>query len=109
MKMTLNCLRILKFCHYVIYYITFIGLFVLCYFLYIKEAVEKSSGRATTVIKLSENIPYEAPSILICPEPSYKRFIIEKYNLTKSTRMGFPFENYLKNTFQKQAVQEFFE
>ena len=53
-----------KFCHYILYGITFISLLFSCYFLYINEAIEKSKIGAMTVTKRSENLPYESPTII---------------------------------------------
>ena len=81
-KMTSKSVTFFDFCHYLLYWITFIILFVFCYVLYMNEAIEKSRARETTVTKQSENFPYEVPSILLCPEPGFKQSALKYYNLT---------------------------
>ena len=105
-------LSLAKLCQYVLYCITFIGLLVSCYFLYMEEAIEKSSKKATTVTKRSGHHPYEAPSIIVCATPPFKASVSRKYNLSQPIRRYFsPWEllpfDYGK--FGNITVQDLFE
>ena len=51
----------LRFCYYAIKSLIFISLSVVCYFWYMKEAIEDFDRRATTVTTRSIDHPYEAP------------------------------------------------
>ena len=87
--MTLNRLNFAKLCHYTLYGITFISLFVLCYFLYMDEAIEKSKEGATTLIRRSEERKLEIPTLTVCPKPGFKPSVSQKYNLSHPARFLF--------------------
>ena len=78
--------KVAKLCHYILYGITFTSLLVLCYFLYMDEAIKQSKIRATTLIKRPEEYELELPTITICPEPGFKPSISQMYNLSKPAR-----------------------
>ena len=100
-----NYLKFLKFCHYALYCITFICLLVSCYFLYMHEAILKSRTGAMTIIKRSEERQFEAPSLIICPEPGFKPSVTEKYNLTNAPRYVFRFEKVWETFHTQQTMQ----
>ena len=81
--------KVAKLCHYILYGITFTSLLVLCYFLYMDEAIKQSKIRATTLIKRPEEYELELPTITICPEPGFKPSISQMYNLSKPARLLF--------------------
>ena len=87
--MKVQWLDFAKLCHYLLYGITFIFLFVLCYFLYMDEAIEKSKERATTLIRSSKEYEYEIPTLTICPQPGFKPSTSKKYNLSHPARFLF--------------------
>ena len=111
----MDSLKLAKLCHYLIYGIAFISLSFLCYFLYMNEAIEKSKIGATTVIKRTENLPYESPTIIVCPEPRFKPSVSRKYNLSSPARdifspwMGDFFITFIKDTFHNRTVQDVYE
>ena len=90
--MVIKRLDCIKLCHYALYGITFLSLFVLCYFLYMQEAIEQSKERANTLIKRSEEYELEVPTITICPEPGFKPSITQTYNLSNPARHIFWYE-----------------
>ena len=69
-----------------------------------KEAIRKSTVGATTVIKRSKNVKYDAPSIIICPQPGYKQSGYEMYNLSIPARILFDSEKYGKDIFSNHSV-----
>ena len=81
--------------------IVFVILFVMCYHFYMKEAIEKFRLGATTVTKRSEYLPYEAPSLIICPEPGFKQSVFKRYIMTLPARYVFQDTKYLKALFSK--------
>ena len=87
--MTVKWLDLAKLCHYALHGITFICLFVLCYFLYMDEAIEKSKEGATTLIRRSEERKLEIPTLTVCPKPGFKPSMSEKYNLSHPARFLF--------------------
>ena len=113
--MTLKRLVIVKLCHYALCGITFISLFVLCYFLYMDEAIKQSKIRATTLIKRPEEYELELPTITICPEPGFKPSISQMYNLSKPARLlfwykeasdGFSTNKTIQGVQNKKHIQE---
>ena len=113
--MTEKWLNCLKLCHYALYGITFISLLVLCYFLYMDEAIKESKIRATTLIKRPEEYELELPTITICPEPGFKPSISEMYNLSKPARLlfwykeasnGFSTNKTIQGVQNKKHIQE---
>ena len=54
-----------KCCQNGLYLISFAGLLLTCYFLYMEDAIQKSKDRETTVTKMSSVHPYEGDSIQI--------------------------------------------
>ena len=110
----MDSLKWAKFCHYMLYGIAFISLFFSCYFLYMNEAIDESKIGATTMIKRSENLPYEAPTIIVCPEPRFKPSRSRKYNLNDPARDFFTPWNpsvipFIKNTFPNRTVEDLYE
>ena len=113
--MNMNCLKSLKFCHYILYGIAFVGLLFSCHFLYMNEAIEESKIGARALTKRSESIPYESPTIIVCPEPGFKPSISKKYNLNITTRdlflpwMGDSVIQVIKEKFHSQTVKNLYE
>ena len=113
----MDSLKWAKLCHYILYGIAFISLFFSCYFLYMNDAIEESKIGATTMIKRSENLPYEAPTIIVCPEPRFKPSISRRYNLSNPARdffthwMGHSLMPHalIEDTFQNRTVENLFE
>ena len=111
----MESLKWVKFCHYIFYGFAFISLFFSCYFLFMNEAIEKSKSGATTLIKRSENQPYESPTIIACTLSNFKPSVSRKYNLTTPARNIFNPSvdqldiNFIKDTFPNQTVQDLFE
>ena len=70
-----------------------------------KEAIEKFRLGATTVTKRSDYLPYEAPSLIICPEPGFKQSVFKRYNMTLPARYVFQDNKYLKALFSKIQIQ----
>ena len=87
--MTVKWVDVAKLCHYALCGITFISLFVLCYFLYMDEAIEKSKKRATTLIRSFDERELEIPTLTICPQPGFKPSTSKKYNLSHPARFLF--------------------
>ena len=110
--MTVNRLKFAKVCQHALYFVSFVGLFFLCFDLYMIGAIKKSQRKATTVTKRSEHGQYEAPSITICPMPAFKPSISAEYNLSNPIRNNFiPWSRDHKDTeiFGNKTVQELFE
>ena len=111
----MDSLKWAKLCHYLLYGIAFISLFFSCYFLYMNEAIEKSKIGATTMIKRSENLPYETPTIIVCPKPHFKPSMYGKYNLSNSPGdfftpwMGHLLMPFIEATFQNRTFEDLFE
>ena len=106
--MTINSLKLAKFCHYSIHLITFIGLFVLCHIFYINDAIEESQSESKILTKRSMNLEFEPPALTICPKPAFKPSISTLFNLSMPMRsifLGDPWYQS-KNT---SNVQELFE
>ena len=101
--MTVKWLDVVKLCHYALCGIVFISLFVLCYFLYMDEAIEKSKKKATTTIRRSEERDFEIPTLIICPESGFKPSISKKYNLSNPARYMFNFEDNSIRGYVKQV------
>ena len=101
--MTINCPKFQTFCQYALNLIVFVLLFAMCYNFYMKEAIEKFRLGATTVTKRSDYLPYEAPSLIICPEPGFKQSVFERYNMTLPARYVFQDTKYLKALFSKNT------
>ena len=107
-------LELTKFCHYALYLTSFIGLLVPCYLFYMQEAIKDSMQQATTVTKRSEQHKFEAPVIIICPEPNFKPSISKQLNVSVPVRDIFltesDFTNFLDmNLPFKENVQELYE
>ena len=107
--------KVAKLCHYFLYGITFTSLLVLCYFLYMDEAIKQSKIRATTLIKRPEEYELELPTITICPEPGFKPSISQMYNLSKPARLlfwykeasdGFSTNKTIQGVQNKKHIQE---
>ena len=107
--MKIKCVKSLKLCQYVLYCVTFLSLLIPCYFIYMKEAIQKAQSGATTVIQRSVNMQYEAPTIIICPEPGYKKSIFEKYNLSVPARRIFRYDGYGQENLDNLTVLELYE
>ena len=101
-------LELAKICHYALYFISFIGLLVPCYFLYMNDAIKKSEEGATSVTKRSKCFPFEVPTIIICAEPGFKPSVSKKYNLDEPPRFIF---NNVKGTniIGNRSVPELWE
>ena len=69
------------------------------------EAILKSRTRAMTIIKRSEERQFEAPSLIICPEPGFKPSIPKKYNLSVPTRYVFTRVNESIIVQNKKTIQ----
>ena len=68
-------------------------LVTLCYFAYMKEAIEKYHKRATTVTKRWCNeFDFEIPALTICANPPFKSSVAKPYNLEFPTRDLFTTE-----------------
>ena len=66
------------------------------------------------MIKRSENLPYETPTIIVCPEPRFKPSRSWKYNLNDPARDFFTPWNpsvipFIKDTFQNRTVEDLYE
>ena len=97
--MSIEIPKFQKVSQYSLNFISFTILFILCYFLYMQDAIEKFKLGASIVTKRSELLPYEAPSIIICPEPGFKQSIFKKYNLTTPAQFVFHDEKSLRVYF----------
>ena len=53
-KMKANRMELAKFCHYLLYFLSFCGLLIPCYLLFMIEAINESQNGATTVTKRSK-------------------------------------------------------
>ena len=70
-----------KCCKFTLKFILFISLVISCYFFFMIEAIEKFNRGATTVTKRSIYLPYEYPTLIICPNPSFKPSVSKKHGL----------------------------
>ena len=113
--MKISFLKWAKFCHYFLYFLSFFGLLVPCYVLYMSDAFKESERGAMTVTKRSEAHEYESPSIIVCPVPGFKSSIVKKYNLSIPLRDMFKNRYWLthetleKKLFDKRNVKELYE
>ena len=80
--MIVDFLQLVKFCHYLLYMLSFFGLLVPCYVFYMTDAIKESERGAMTVTKRSEAQEYEPPSVIFCPTPGFKSSTVKKYNLS---------------------------
>ena len=97
--------KVAMLCHYILYGITFTSLLVLCYFLYMDEAIKQSKIRATTLIKRPEEYELELPTITICPEPGFKPSISQMYNLSKPARLLFWYKEASHGFITNKTIQ----
>ena len=81
-----NISDLVKLCHYLLHFLSFIGLLLLCYVLYMSEAIKESEREAMTVTKRSKPIEIEPPTITVCPNTGFKPSISKLYNLSTSFR-----------------------
>ena len=111
--MTMSYMEVAKFCHYLLYFLSFIGLLVPCYVLYMKDAIKESKNGAITITKRSEAIQYEPPTIIFCPKPDFKHSISKKYNLSIPIRdifsQSYWFQNLDMGWLQKTNVIELYD
>ena len=79
------------------------------------EAIEESKIGATTMIKRSETLPLESPTIIVCPEPNFKPSMSRKYNLSNPARDLFTpwmidlVKPFIEDTFQNRTVEDLYE
>ena len=85
----INGLKLAKYCHYFLYLITFVVLFVVCHIFYIKDAIEESQMEAKSITKRSMDLEFEPPAITICPKPAFKPSISRLFNLSTPVRSLF--------------------
>ena len=91
----------------------FISLLTVCYFFFMKEAMEKSAQGETRVNEKSVNLGFESPAAVICSSPSFKPSISEQYGFEYPTRdlftMRTPFSDKNKHLFSDKTVRKLFE
>ena len=91
----------------------FITLLVVCYVIFMKEAIEKSVEGETWVNEKSFNLGFENPAFVICSSPSFKPSISEQYGFEYPTRdlfnMRTPFSEKYKYLFANKTVRNLFE
>ena len=108
-------LQLVNFFHYRLYILSFFVLIVLCYVLYMTDAIKESERGAMTVTKRSEPREYEPPSVMFCPFPGFKPSIVKKYNLSIPPQDIFMIKHWLnkesleKKLFYTRNVQELYE
>ena len=79
------------------------------------EAIEESKIGARALTKRFESIPYESPTMIVCPEPGFKPSISKKYNLNITARdlflpwMGDKVSNVIKEKFNNKRVKKLYE
>ena len=84
--MKVNSMELAKFCHYLLYFLSFLGLLIPCYVFFMNDAINESKEGATTVTKRSEALEIELPSLIFCPKPSFKQSVSNQYNLSIPVR-----------------------
>ena len=77
------------------------------------EAIEKFNRGATTVTKRSIDLPYEYPTLIICPNPSFKPSISKKHDLEIPIRDIFNQKTKItkriyQNIFPNQTVPDLY-
>ena len=109
--METNLLR--KCCKFTLEFILFISLVISCYFFFMIEAIKKFNRGATTVTKRSIDLPYEYPTLIICPNPSFKPSVSKKYVIdipirdlfTQTTKIT---KRIYQNIFPNQTVPDLY-
>ena len=91
----------------------FIALLVVCYFFFMKEAMEKSVQGETRIKERSVNLGFENPAVVICSSPPFKPSISDQYGFEYPTRdlfnMRTPFSQKFKYLFADKTVRKLFE
>ena len=84
--------------------ITFITLLTLCYFFYLKEAIENFQKGAKTVITTSEKeLEYTGPAVTICPNYAFKPSFEEFHKFNFPTRSIFAYKNSYSDHFKTKS------
>ena len=106
--MKVNSMDIAKFCHYLLYFLSFFGLLVPCYVYFMNDAINESKNRATTVTKRLKALEIELPSLILCPKPSFKQSVFNQYNLSIPVRDIFTNPSWLfdENLGMKQLLEK---
>ena len=84
--MKVNSMELAKYCHYLLHFLSFLGLLIPCYIFFMNDAINKSKNKATTVTKRSIPLETELPSLILCPKPSFKQSVSNQYNLSIPVR-----------------------
>ena len=106
----INGLKLAKYCHYFLYLITFVVLFVVCHIFYIKDAIEESQMQAKSITKRSMDLEFEPPAITICPKPAFKPSISRLSTPVRSFFLGAGGPNHpLYKPENITDVQELYE
>ena len=109
----MNSVQLAKFIQFGLKAAIFISLLTVCYFLFMKEALEKSAKGEKRVKEKSVNLGFESPAVVICSSPPFKASISEQYDFEYPTRdlfnMRSPFSDKNKHLFADKTVRKLFE